>query len=78
MKPRYEIYEEAQGNGRVSLRWDCSNGGREMFRAVDFCGMTWRPDNCPKRESIMSRFGEEIKGEVRKIRTLSANKHNLY
>lgn len=74
---RHLICEVAQGNGIISLRWDCKDGGREMLRAVDFCGLMCRPNSHPKRESVVSRFGVEIKGEVRKIRTSSMNKHNL-
>lgn len=31
-----------------------------------------------QNKSMASRFGEKIKGEVKKRRTLSANKHNLF
>lgn len=42
----------SQEKGRISLSWFRSGFGREIFRAVDFCGLIIRPVMSPKLESI--------------------------
>lgn len=75
--PRWAICVVDQVNGRESCSCVCRSGGSEMFRALDLWGFLLRPDISPNLVRVSMRFGADIRGRVRNIRTSSANMHSL-